>query len=355
MVVPVRKLACSLRLLGALLVIGGCAAPGTDVVDLEFLQPPAAGSDEARTLDSLVKVQGTGQFREDGLYLITQYGDRRELFEQENQRAIDHPMLYETWRHCSVFTAKTGGSVLMGRNWDNQNVGSVIVSLYRPEGGYASISFSRTIDIGFGHKDLAEQKGGPFEGRLLLAPFYAMDGVNENGLAVAVAANDQTAVEPDPARPPRFVTYVIRTMLDQARTVDEAVALAERLTPFDIEQRTLVSHLLVADPSGRSVVLEYSNDHWQVTPGDGQRQVMTTQQVAGVADADLRQKCWRYRGLSESLDTAAGSLGWRDGMRMLRDVAQKGTTWSVAYGLSDGQLHFSVYQDWDTVYRLAMP
>lgn len=67
---------------------------------------------------------------------------------------MDSPVLYETWRHCSVSSSRTGGAVTMGRNWDNQNVGSVIVSLSRPEDGYASVSFSRPIDIGFGHKDL---------------------------------------------------------------------------------------------------------------------------------------------------------------------------------------------------------
>lgn len=78
-----------------------------------------------------------------------------------------------------------------------------------------------------------------------------MDGINEHGLAVAVAANDQTTVEPGADSPPLFITVLMRKILDQVKTVDEAVSLAEQFAPFDIEPHSLVSHLLVADPSGR--------------------------------------------------------------------------------------------------------
>ncbi len=347
--------ALALVMLGGWLVAAGCAQPAGRVVDLEFLQAPDAGSDTARTLASLVKVQGTGQFREDGLYLITQFGDRRELFERENQRAMDHPMLEQTWRHCSVFSVRDEESTIVGRNWDNQNVGSIIVSLSRPPGGYASISFSRSIDIGFGHKDLQEVATGPFEDKLLLVPFYAMDGINEHGLVVAVAGNSQTDVVADPQRPPIFIPYLIRTLLDETRTVEEAVDLAGRYAPFDVDRRMLVSHLLVADPSGRSVVLEYEGDHWETTYGRDLRQVMTTRPVHGVSDAQLREKCWRYRGISEALEKPGAYLGWPEAMEILRGVAQKGTTWSVVYSLASKELYFSVYQDWGTTYHLVMP
>jgi len=120
------------------------------MIELKFAQPPASGSDASRTLQSLVKARDIGeQYATGGLYLITHYGDREELFQKENQKAIDNPMINETWRFCSVFSTTTDNSVIMGRNWDNQNVGSIIVNLYRPAKGYSSISFSRAIDLGF--------------------------------------------------------------------------------------------------------------------------------------------------------------------------------------------------------------
>ena len=63
----------------------------------------------------------------------------------------------------------------MRRNWDNQKVGSTIVDLSRPPGGYASISFPRCIDGGFGHKDLQEVASGP---QPLPPPETASHGAN---------------------------------------------------------------------------------------------------------------------------------------------------------------------------------
>ena len=39
-------------------------------------------------------------------------------------------------------------------------------------------------------------------------------------------------------------------------------------------------------------------------------------------------------------------------MNILQDVAQKGTTWSAIYSPTTGDLYFSVYQKWDTIYHL---
>lgn len=137
-----------------LLVVSGFLPAQDKIIDLKFAQPPVSDSDTSRTLQGLVKVQGTGQFCEDGLYLMTHFGDREDLFQKENQKAIDNPMINQTWRHCSVFSTSAESGVIMARNWDNQNVGSIIVSLYHPPKGYSSISFCRSIDLGFGHKGL---------------------------------------------------------------------------------------------------------------------------------------------------------------------------------------------------------
>jgi hypothetical protein len=154
-----------------LLFISGFASAQDKIIDLEFVQPPVSESDTFRTLQSLIKVQGTGQFCEDGLYLMTHFGDREDLFQKENQKAIENPLINQTWRHCSIFSAATDSAAMMGRNWDNQNVGSIIVSLYYPPKGYSSISFCRSIDLGFGHKDLEKHKSSIFGSKLLLAPF----------------------------------------------------------------------------------------------------------------------------------------------------------------------------------------
>jgi len=338
-----------------LLLISGFVSAQDEIIDLKFEQPPISDSDTSRTLQSLIKVQGTGQFCQDGLYLMTQYGDREEIFQKENQDMIDNPLINRTWRLCSVFSTTTENSVIMGRNWDNQTVGSIIVSLYHPPKGYSSISFTRSISLGFGHKDLEQHKSSIFGNKLLLAPFYAFDGINENGLAVGVAGVNQVTLKPKSDKELVYVPFLIRKILDQTKTIEEAVNLVEKYIPFDLDKNSLNSHLFIVDSSGRSVILEYVQDQWRKIYGDKSWQVLTTKPIYNVSDANLIEKCWRYRSISETLENTKGNVGWKAGMKILQDVTQKGTTWPVIYSPTTKELYFSVYQTWDNIYHLKIP
>lgn len=339
----------------SMLLVSGSPAAQDEVIELEFGSPPAGASDTARTMESMVKVQGTGGLCQDALYLLTHYGDRERMFREENRELIVNPWKTQTWRFCSVFSAAGESSVTMGRNWDNQNVGSIIVSLYHPPGGFASISFSRAIDMGFPlNLDLIDIKSTPFGNSLLLAPFYAMDGINEHGLTVAIAGVGQATHETEGDREPVFITFLVRKLLDRARSVDEALDLVEEYVPFDLDQNSLNAHFFIVDSSGRSVILEYAEDRWQKIPGGRSWHVLTNKPVYDVPDAALRDKCWRYRSMSEALENAVDDLDWRAGMGILQGVTQKGTIWSAVYSPPTKEIHFSVYQEWDTVYHMSI-
>ena len=333
----------------------GLLAAQNEITNLQFDPPRVTGSDEEKTLQSLQKIQGTGQFREDGLYLMTHLGSREELFQKENQSMKENPLMDRTWRFCSLFSVTSEDSVVMGRNWDNQNVGSIIVSLYHPPKGYSSVSFTRSISMDFGHKDLEPLKDTPFGRKLLLAPFYAFDGINEHGLSVGVAGVNPVEITPNPEKELVYAPFLVRKMLDQAKTVDEAAALIEDYIPFDLDKDSLNTHYFVVDASGRSVVLEYTGDRWEKIYGHDSWQVMTTRPVFNTGDEALREKCWRYRCLSENLEDNRGTVDWQSCMRFLQDASQKGTTWSIVYSPTERDLFFSVYQDWDTVYYYRMP
>jgi hypothetical protein len=337
-----------------LLMISGFTTAQDKVVDLKFAKPPVSDSDASRTLQSLVRARDISEtYSTGGLYLITHYGDREELFQKENQKAIDNPLINQTWRYCSVFSATAENSVVMGRNWDNQNVGSIIVSLYHPPGGYASISFSRAIDMGFPlNVDLLDFKSSELGNNLLLAPFYAMDGINEHGLAVSVAGVKQTTIQPKSGKESVVITFLIRKILDQAKSIEEAVVLVDKFIPFDLDKNSLNCHLFIADSSGKSVILEYVEDQWKRIYGDKSWQVLTNKPVYNVPDAKLRDQCWRYRSMSDTLEKTEGNVDWKAGLKILQNVRQKGTTWSVVYSLVSRELYFSVYQNWNIIYHL---
>ena len=130
----------------------GLAQAQAEVLELTFGVFGVSGVDAADALESVVKVR-------QGVYLMTIRGGFEDAFEEENQRLIDDPLINDRSRYCSVFSAHSGGSVLMGRNWHNENVGSIIVTLYHPPDAYAPISFSRSIEMGSGKAiDLAEMR-----------------------------------------------------------------------------------------------------------------------------------------------------------------------------------------------------
>jgi len=350
-----NRLASVARLILVVLVLSTSnLASGGEVVDLEF-KPPSVQTDDPSQVDwSIAKIRAPAGSCQNALYLTAHLGDLGPAFAQANREAIENPMICETWRFCSVFAGEDDHGSIVGRNWDNQNVGSVIVSLYKPPAGYASISFSRAIDLGYPlNLDLEQIAGNALGANLQLAPFYAMDGVNERGLAVAVAGVSQVKHAPSLDGDRIFVTNLVRKLLDQARDVPSAVVLVRDHVPFDLDRNTLNTHFLVADADGRSVVLEYMQGEWHPTYSDGPWQAMTNKVVHEVPDTVLRDKCWRYERLAASLDATSTELGWRTGMEILNAVKQEGTTWSAVYCPSRLEVYFCVYQDWETVYRLT--
>ncbi len=324
------------------------------IVEVDFAKISGTDIDDEKTLKSIVKVRDISeQYATGGLYLITHYGNLDELFKIETQKLIDHPWIDQTWRFCSIFSTPTEDGVVIGRNWDNQNVGSIIVSHYKPDNGYASVSFSRAIDMGFPlNVRLDDMAKTPFGKKLLIAPFYAYDGMNEHGLCAMVTGINSVKVSPKEGKELTFIGDIVRKLLDHTKTVDEAIELVENYIPFDITPTEINCHFLVTDASGKSVILEYLDNEWKKIYPDNKWQVMTNKVIFNTPDDKLREKCWRYNSISETLDDTNGNVNWDDGMQILKDVSQSGTTWSVVYLPNITELYFSVYQNWDKIYHL---
>jgi len=83
-------------------MISEFASAQGEIIVLQFEQTPDSRSDTSRTLQSLVKVQDTGGPCRDGLYSMTHFGDREDLFQNENQAMNDNPLIEQTWRYRSI-------------------------------------------------------------------------------------------------------------------------------------------------------------------------------------------------------------------------------------------------------------
>lgn len=131
---------------------------------------------------------------------------------------------------CSVFAARNGGDVTVGRNYDFFYTFKKYTESYLtcPEDGYMSI----------GHTDI-------FIGR--------EDGVNEEGLAVAMTGVAEKVIKPGINFP-----LVIRYILDRCATVEEGVNV------LSTAHLSTTSNYLLADRKGDMAVVEASPEKVRV-------------------------------------------------------------------------------------------
>ena len=101
---------------------------------------------------------------------------------------------------------------------------------------------------------------------LLNAPFLPFDGLNEHGLAIGMAAVPPGNVPPDPGKETIGSLGIIREMLDHARDVDEALAILQSYN-VDMEGGPAI-HYLLADRSGRALLVEFYQGEMVVTPNE---------------------------------------------------------------------------------------
>lgn len=133
---------------------------------------------------------------------------------------------------CSTVSVEgEDGERLFGRNFDWYNCNALIVESH-PDQGYASLS---TVNTDF----ISQSVGtlGSFflkDEVLTLASLYApLDGMNETGLCVSVnMIEDFDTIDQDTGKPGLTTTTAVRMLLNEAATVDEAVALLENRNGF---------------------------------------------------------------------------------------------------------------------------
>jgi hypothetical protein len=245
---------------------------------------------------------------------------------------------------CTVFFG-AGGEPILGRNFDYHDQPALLLR-HDPPGAYASLSMVDTYYLGV---DRAHLRRIDDPGALRDAAAIPFDGMNERGVAVAMAAVPEARA----GHGRRTGSLgVMRLVLDHAASVDEAVAIFRRTAPDFSDGEPL--HYMVADASGASAVIEYVDGRVRVVPrGRRPYQAMTNFVQTGAHGADHR-----YRGAMRALERSGGRLTPRSTLTILRDVRQPITRWSAAYDLRARELHVVMGQKYGAralTFRIAGP
>lgn len=188
-------------------------------------------------------------------------------------------------------SAAPDGVARFGRNLDFPSHdladGQSLVAVFRPEGrhAFAAVTWPGLIGV--------------------------LSGINEHGLAIA---NMEVGREP---RPPDAMPYAIlyRTVLEECRTVDEAVALLAG------EPRQTANNLMMMDAAGQRAVVEITPASIGVRRGVEGEPLVATNHHRGEEDAPGR--CRRYDCIAVATARAWGRLD-RDALWQILDQVAQG-------------------------------
>lgn len=313
------------------------------VIEIETIQetltPLPESSDSGYSPEQMASLESIKIMDDYPLYSMSYYGsyetvdvgeDGFQAFKPGDQQNGDG------WA-CSLFASFIDPEGrLYGRNFDWEYSPAVLLFTDPPD-GYASVSMVDIAYLGFGGSRGRQLLDLPLSDldRLLDAPYLPFDGMNEFGLAVGMAAVPATEQPNRPELETIDSLMVIRLMLDHARNVEEALTIFNQ---YNLDWGSGPAlHYLIADRSGRSILLEYWGGETMVYENEGTWQAATNFLQSAYSE-DLSGYCHRYDAITEVLGHAEESFSPEAGLQLLSDVSQSNTQWSIVYGLSDGEI-----------------
>ena len=248
---------------------------------------------------------------------------------------------------CSTLTARNEkGGVMYGRNFDWMECTAMVINS-KPANGYTSVS---TVNLDF--LDLGtEYDPDKILSRVIsAASLYApMDGINEEGLCVAVLMiDDPDATDQDTGKPGITTTTAVRLLHDKAANVEEAIGLLEQ---YDMHASAgMMLHLALIDRSGRSVAVEYVNNEMSVIETPVVTNFyLTPGEKYGIGTA---QSHTRYDMLMTHLSEQP-VMDMEDMKEAMASVSKNNfgefasTEWTVVYDQDTGELRYYHRENYD--------
>jgi len=246
---------------------------------------------------------------------------------------------------CTCFSAMAEGCKIFGRNFDWYHHIALILYTHPPN-AYSSISLADITYLGFSESSSLEQI--KHSSSISGSPYVSMDGLNEKGVAIGQML--VPAVQPpyDPNKVNLGCLDIIRLVLDYAASTGEAVSLIQK---FNFKDDAHPVHYLIADSSGKSVVIEYVNNEMKVIYNNEPFQLCTNFVITG-SNAPSSTPCWRYNTAYNILKNTNGETDKNNAMKILSSVSQSITMWSAVYDMNSFSLDICVDRKYDKIFSV---
>lgn len=256
---------------------------------------------------------------------------------------------------CSAFVVEDSDSegYLMGRNFDWTDCDAMIVHT-KPEDGYESVSTCCLEFIGFGEDWKPEGFANQYMS--LAAIYVPVDGMNEKGLCIAdLMAGDDEETHQNTDKPDLTITAAIRLILDYAATVDEALEL---LAQYDMNSVIdSAHHYMIADASGRAVVVEYVNNEMVVTESNILTNHYLAEEKFGIGSRSSQLRFDTLAVLDQDYETGMDIMELRDCMNTVSQGNQPGeenTIWTICYHMDALTMDYYWKEDYEKCYSIML-
>jgi len=248
---------------------------------------------------------------------------------------------------CTMFVTRNDkGEVLVGRNMDFYHAGNdVSPSLQvktNPDNGYSSVSTINLIFAGYSKDNLPS--GLDLNSvDTLVAPYMPMDGMNEKGVTIGIVAVPQAQAPSDKNKVTINSLDLVRLVLDKAENVAQAIELMKQYNvyfPYGI-----TCQYLIADSSGRSVIVNFADGEAIVTEVDENYQICSNFAACNPGNREGGCEFERYDKVKDCIERNGGSLTDAQAVDLLTEVggynrnAETGDKfdilqWSAVYNLT---------------------
>lgn len=228
---------------------------------------------------------------------------------------------------CTIFhVTNKNGEVLVGRNFDSETDGGRVWFITGSEENNGMAIF--------------EQLG-------INMPY---EGINDKGLFIGVAAVPNTATPFSLFKPMRKSLEMVKIVLEQAGTVDEALKIFANYTViFGTFLGYPIIHYKIVDKNGNSAVVEYVEREIRIIKGINSQIItnhyLTSPKIGPVSKTSFE----RYNAVKDNLKKQDYSI--TDVQELLKIASQKTTIWSNVYNLNTQQIRLtyknSITRDFD--------
>jgi hypothetical protein len=154
----------------------------------------------------------------------------------------------------------------------------------------------------------------------------------------------------DMGKPTIDSLMVIRKILDSAATVDEAVAIFQENNISWGSGPPL--HYLVADQTGRAVLIEFNQGSMHIVPNE-----TSWHQATNFLQSSVQNpvgQCWRRDTIAQGLRSSGGRTNMDHAMQLLHAVSQNNTQWSIVYGMNSGNVTVTMGRHYDRVHSFEL-